>query len=366
MISFLDLQRINNSFEPQLSEEITRVVHSGYYLCGEETTRFEEEFALYCHTSYCVGVANGLDALTLILLAYQELGAMEKDDEVIVPANTFIATILAVIRAGMKPVFCEPSPETYNINVNRLESLITERTKAILPVHLYGQCAEMDVINKIAKKNNLKVIEDAAQAAGAVYKGKKTGNLGDAAAFSFYPSKNLGALGNGGAITSSDKNLADMVRSLANYGCLQKYKHVQKGINSRLEEIQSVALSVKLKRLNDDNNRRRAIAKRYLKGIDHPFITLPKVENWDSHVFHVFPIFCQRRDVLQSWLLKNGVQTHIHYPTPPHLQPALKEYEKHFLPVTEQIHREELSLPMSPMMTDAEVKAVIKAVNGFE
>ena len=366
MILYLDLQRINKSFEPQLSQELAKVASSGWYLFGEETERFEKEFAIYCDTSFCIGTANGLDALTLIFMAYKEIGIMQEGDEVIVPANTYIATILAVQRAGLKPVLCEPSPQTFTINPHRIESSLTPRTKAILPVHLYGQCADMGAISKIAKKHNLKVIEDVAQAPGAVYHNKRTGNLGDAAAFSFYPAKNIGALGDGGAVTTNDKHLATMIRSLGNYGTTEKHVHPYKGINSRLNEIQAAVLSLKLKRLDEDNERRRKIARRYLKEIDHPFITLPKIGNLKSHVFHIFPVFCQRRDVLQSWLLKNEIHTQIHYPIPPHRQGALKEYENSFLPVTEQIHREELSLPISPMMTDKEVKQVIDAVNRFE
>lgn len=365
MIPYYDLKRVNDSFEPELTDVVTRVVQSGWYLLGDKTREFEESFATYCQANHCVGVANCLDALTLILLGYRELGVMQQGDEVIVPANTFIATILSVIRAGLKPVFCEPSPDTFTINPVKVEQLLTSKTKAILPVHLYGQCADMEPILDIARNNHLKVIEDAAQAHGALYQGKRVGGLGAAAAFSFYPSKNLGALGDGGAVTTNDARLASIIHSLANYGSTEKYIHPYQGVNSRLDEIQAAVLSLKLRRLDADNNRRREIARRYMEEIVHPFILLPKVENWESHVFHVFPVFCQRRDMLQSWLAENGVQAQVHYPVPPHKQGALKGYNGFSFPVTEQIHREELSLPIYPVMTDEEVSRIIDGVNKF-
>lgn len=375
MIKYLDLQKINASFEPELSEALLRVSHSGWYLHGEATARFEEEFAAYCGTSYCVGTGNGLDALTLIFLAYRELGVMNAGDEVIVPANTYIATLLSILRAGLKPMLCEPSFETCNIDAAYAETLITPRTRAILPVHLYGRLADMKEICKLANRYGLKVIEDAAQAHGAVWnkglpgKGNhplRAGNLGDAAAFSFYPAKNLGALGDGGAITTHDARLAATVRSIANYGSTEKYVHRYQGINSRLDELQATVLNVKLGRLDEDNKRRRRVACRYMKEIKNPEVILPQMATEaDAHVFHIFTIFTPGRDRLREHLEHYGVQSLIHYPIPPHRQGALSAYASLSLPVTERIHREELSLPMSPLLTDEEINSVVTAVNTF-
>lgn len=366
MIKYFDLQRISDSFEPELSEVVTRVVRSGWYLQGEENRAFEEAFAHYCGTKYCIGAGNGLDALTLIFLAYCEQGVMKPGDEVIVPANTYIASILAVVRAGLKPVFCEPSLQSCNIAPERIEALITPRTRAILPVHLYGRCADMQPIQEIAERHHLKVIEDAAQSHGAMFQGKRTGNLGDAAGFSFYPAKNLGALGDGGAVTTNDESLAAMIRSIANYGSSVKYVHLYKGINSRLDELQAAVLRLKLSRLDADNGQRRLIARRYLDEIKNPLLTLPVIDDWEQHVFHIFPVFSPYRDRLQAYLKEEGIQAQIHYPIPPHRQGALAEYSALALPVTEQIHREELSLPMSPLMSGGEVDAVIAALNRFK
>ena len=283
----------------------------------------------------------------------------------IVPANTYIASILSVVRAGLKPVFCEPSFDSCNIAPEAIETLINSRTKAILPVHLYGRCADMQPILNIAASYRLKVVEDAAQSHGAVYHGKRTGNLGDAAGFSFYPAKNLGALGDGGAVTTNDQQLAAMIRSIANYGSSAKYVHLCKGINSRLDELQAAVLRLKLARLDVDNERRRNIACRYLDGIKNPLLTLPSVDDWKQHVFHIFPVFSSCRDRLQAFLAAEGIQAQIHYPIPPHKQEAFTEYSSLSLPVTERIHREELSLPMSPLMTDEEVDTVIAALNRF-
>lgn len=366
MIKYFELQRISDSFEPELSDVLVRVIRSGWYLQGEENRLFEEAFASYCGTTCCVGVGNGLDALTLIFMAYCELGEMKPGDEVIVPANTYIASILAVIRAGMKPVFCEPSLASCNIDPEKIEPLITSRTRAILPVHLYGRCADMQPLKAIAERYRLKVVEDAAQAHGAVYNGKRTGSLGDAAGFSFYPAKNLGALGDGGAVTTCDESLAAMVRSIANYGSSAKYVHSHKGINSRLDEIQAAVLRLKLSRLDIDNERRRMIACQYIAGIRNPLLSLPQIDDGEQHVFHLFPVFSSCRDRLQAFLTEAGIQTQIHYPIPPHKQGALAEYASLSLPVTEKIHREELSLPMSPLMTGEEVRQVINAINRFE
>lgn len=366
MIKYFDLQRISASFEPELSEVVACVVRSGWYLQGEENRAFEEAFARYCGVEHCIGVGNGLDALTLIFMAYCEQGVMQPGDEVIVPANTYIASILAVVRAGLKPVFCEPSFQSCNIDPGKIESLISPRTKAVLPVHLYGRCTDMKPICEIAARHHLKVVEDAAQSHGAVFHGKRTGNLGDAAGFSFYPAKNLGALGDGGAVTTNDETLATMIRSIANYGSSAKYVHLYKGINSRLDELQAAVLRLKLPRLDEDNERRRIIAHRYLDEIKNPLLTLPRIGSWEQHVFHIFPVFSPCRDRLQAYLAENEIQAQIHYPTPPHKQGALSEYSTLSLPVTEKIHREELSLPMSPLMTDGEVDAVVAALNRFE
>lgn len=365
MLAYYDLKRVNDSFEPDLTRVVTGVVQSGWYLQGDETRNFENAFATYCKNSFCIGTSNGLDALTLIFMAYREMGLMQEGDEVIVPANTFIASILSVMRAGLKPVLCEPSATTYNLNPAKIRPLINSRTRAVLAVHLYGQCADMEPIQEIAFRHNLKVVEDAAQAPGALYKGRRVGGLSNAAAFSFYPSKNIGALGDAGAVTTNDKSLAAVVRSLANYGSTQKYVHAYRGANCRMDEIQAAVLLLKLRRLDADNNRRRDIARRYLQEIEHPFVLLPKVDNFESHVFHIFPVFSQRRDMLQTWLARNEIQTQVHYPIPPHKQKALSEYADCTFPVTEQIHREELSLPLYPAMTDDEVTRVIETVNAF-
>ena len=365
MIPYYSLQQISDSFQPELSEVIGQVTQSGWYLQGSENKQFEDSFADYCGTSYCVGVGNGMDALSLIFMAYQAMGVMQQGDEVIVPANTCIATIIGILRGGLKPILCEPTLESCNIDAEKIESLITNRTKAILPVHLYGRCANMEAISLIAKKHHLKVVEDCAQAHGAIYRDKRVGHWGDAAGFSFYPSKNLGALGDGGAVTTNDKELANLVRTLANYGSSAKYVHDFMGINSRLDEIQAAVLNLKLKRLDEDNNRRRYVAKRYLEGIKNKAVRLLSVDDWDANVFHIFPIFCAERDRLQTYLTEAGIQTLIHYPIPPHQQKALIDYRTLSLPITEQIHREELSLPMSPLLTDSEIDQVIKAVNRF-
>lgn len=365
MIKFLDIKRITDSFEPGLSQEIQRVVSSGWYLQGKEVERFEQEFATYCGTKHCIGVANGLDALVLILRAYMELGVIGEGDEIIVPANTYIASILAISRNNLKPVLCEPDMKTYLMDEKRIESLITERTKAIMIVHLYGQVSDMNAINSIAKKHNLKVIEDSAQAHGAIYKDKRVGNLGDASGFSFYPGKNLGAMGDGGAITTNDDLLANAVRTLANYGSSVKYVFQYKGINSRLDEIQAAILSYKLKWLDEDNDKRRHIAHIYTERIENPLVILPQIQDYERHIFHLFPIRCKYRNRLQQYLKECGVETLIHYPIPPHKQEAYKEWNNESYPITEQIHGEILSLPISPAMTEEEVKEVVEVVNRF-
>lgn len=365
MIKYCDLKRINDTHADELNRAMLRVAASGWYILGEECRRFEKHFSEYCGCCHCIGVGNGLDALTIILLAYKELGTMTEGDEVIVPANTYIATILAVVNAGLKPVMCEPDLATFNIDPEKIESLITKRTRAIMPVHLYGLAAEMESINAIAKKHSLKVIEDAAQAHGALYNGKFTGNLGDAAGFSFYPGKNLGALGDGGAITTNDSRLAEVARAIANYGSYQKYVNRYNGINSRLDEIQAALLDVKLKYLDVENERRREIAQRYITGITNPYISMPSVAELQRHVFHVFAAMTPFRKELQEHLRANGIETLIHYPVPPHRQEALKEYSGLSLPKTERIHNEELSLPCNPALGDDEVSYIIEAANCF-
>ena len=365
MIKYYDLKKVTESHEPQISQAISRVVGSGWYILGNEVKDFEQQFAQYCGCAHCIGTGNGLDALTIIMLAYKEMGIMQDGDEIIVPANTYIASILSILQAGLKPVLCEPRWESCNINPDRIEELVTPRTKAIMAVHLYGRCADITSIERIAKKHSLKIIEDSAQAHGATINGRRTGNLGDASGFSFYPGKNLGALGDGGAITTNDKELADTARAIANYGSQKKYVNIYKGVNSRLDEIQAAILSVKLKSLDADNERRIAIAEKYNAGIDNTLITLPQTDNRKGHVFHIYPIFCKEREKLQQHLLANGIETIIHYPIPPHKQEALKEFNSLELPITERIHDEELSLPCNPAMSNDEVTKVIEVINSF-
>lgn len=366
MVKFLDLQKITSKYSDEIQEAVTRVIDSGWYLQGQENEQFEKEYSSYIGVNYTIGCANGLDALIWIFRAYLELGIFQKGDEVIVPANTYIASILALTENGLKPVLVEPDLNTYQIDSSKIESAITERTKAILIVHLYGQCAYTDQIGELCRKYNLKLVEDNAQAHGCLFQGRKTGALGDAAGHSFYPGKNLGALGDAGAVTTDDKELAETVRSLANYGSRRKYVFQYMGRNSRLDEIQATVLRVKLKYLDQDLSLRKAVAKYYLEHITNPEIILPKIENWDSHVFHIFPIRCTRRDELQAYLTENGIQTLIHYPIPPHKQKCYKEWNDLPFPITEQIHREELSLPMSPLLTEEEVHEVVSVLNNFK
>ena len=366
MIKYLDLQRLNAGFEPELSKAVQRVAHSGRYILGTELKAFEEEFSTYCGVQHCLGVGNGLDALTLILQAYCMLERMRPGDDVIVPANTFIATILAIARAGLTPVLCEPQWDTANIDPVQCEKLITPRTKAIVAVHLYGRVAPMNELKAIAKKHNLILIEDAAQAHGATLGGKKTGSLGDAAGFSFYPGKNLGALGDGGAVTTNDKDLADMVMALRNYGSTEKYIFPYPGANSRLDEIQAAVLRVKLKSLDEQNDIRRRIAWRYIEEMKNPLIELPLFDVAEEHVFHIFPVFSPERDRLRRYLSDRGIETIVHYPIPPHMQRSMFRYADAHLPITECLHREELSLPLSPVLTKNEITAVIDAINEFK
>jgi dTDP-4-amino-4,6-dideoxygalactose transaminase len=363
MIKFLDLHKINESYEALFQDKLKLVLDKGWYILGNEVEQFENHFADYCGTKFCIGVGNGLDALTLIFKAYIELGKLQKGDEIIVPANTYIASVLAIMQADLVPVLVEPDEKTFNLNANLLVEKITSKTKAILVVHLYGQLAEMEKINYLANEHGLLVIEDAAQAHGAKLKDKKAGNLSDAAGFSFYPSKNLGALGDGGAITTNDSELAKILFLLRNYGSEVKYYNDFIGVNSRLDELQAAFLNVKLPHLDAGNAKRVAIAKRYLNEITNDKIILPFFDNSQNHVFHLFVIRTKNRNELQQYLKDNGIQTQIHYPIPPHNQKALTHLNHLTFPLTEQIHDEVLSLPMSPVMSEVEVDFVIKIVN---
>lgn len=363
-VPFLSLKSITDKYAQEIHDAVTRVLDSGWYLQGAENEKFENSYAGYIGTSCCVGVANGLDALTLIFRAYIEMGAMQPGDEIIVPANTYIASILAITRNGLVPVLVEPDIRTYQIDSDRIEEAISPKTKAILIVHLYGKCAYTEKIGKLCEQYHLKLVEDNAQAHGCIYRGRRTGSLGDAAGHSFYPGKNLGALGDGGAVTTDDQELADTVRTLANYGSVKKYVFQYQGLNSRLDEIQAAVLSVKLKYLDEDNQNRIEIANRYIKGIVNDRIILPQENTYEfENVFHIFPVRTKERDDLQNYLKEHGIQTLIHYPIPPHKQQAYREWNDISLPIAEEIHRTELSLPMSPVLTKMETDYVIKVLN---
>lgn len=362
MVKFLDLQKINEQYRGEIDEAIKNVLDSGWYLLGKQDEKFEKNFAEYCGTKHCIGVANGLDALRLIIKAM----GFKEGDEIIVPANTYIASILAISDNGCTPVLVEPDINTYNIDPELVEEKITDKTKAILVVHLYGRVVEMQKIWDLAKKYNLKVIEDSAQGHGAIYQGKRTGNLGDASGFSFYPGKNLGCLGDGGAVTTNDDDLAQKIRALRNYGSHVKYHNIYQGLNSRLDEIHAAVLDVKLNYLDADNQKRSEIAKYYLANIKNPLVVLPDFKEEKSHVWHVFVVRIENRDEFQKYLTEKGIQTLIHYPIPPHKQEAYKELNHLSFPITEKIHREIISLPISPVMTAEEIKQVVDAVNGYK
>lgn len=364
-IPFLDIKKINSQYRHELKEACTRVIDSGWYIMGEELDLFEKEFSDYCGTSYTVGVANGLDALTLVLRAWKELGKIKNGDEVIVPANTYIATILAITENKLIPVLVEPDFGTYNISLDLIIKAITAKTKVILPVHLYGLLAEMPGIMDIAQRYNLLVLEDAAQSHGASLNGKKAGCWGHAAGFSFYPGKNLGAIGDGGAVTTNDEELSLTVRALGNYGSMKKYENTYIGLNSRLDEIQAAILRVKLPFLDKEINKRREIAHTYLNKINNIKIVLPHWAIEEQHVFHLFVVLCPDRDKLQEHLAGNGIQTLIHYPTPPYKQKAYIDLNQYSYPLTDQIHNQVLSLPISPVMTKDEVELVITIVNSY-
>jgi len=366
MIKFLDLQKINLAHQSEIEERLLSTFRSGWYLLGNETFNFENNLKKFIGVENAIGVANGLDALRLIFRAYIELGIMQKGDEVLVPANTYIASLLALTDNDLVPVLVEPTIESYNIDISKIEAKITSKTKAILIVHLYGQIVFSEELQGIAKKHNLKIVEDNAQAIGASFNGVKSGNLGDAAGFSFYPGKNLGALGDAGAVTCKDDTLAKTIRALANYGSNEKYVNTFQGLNSRLDEIQASVLDVKLKYIDEENQRRREIAEKYCEKIKNEKITLPILpENSEEHVWHLFVIRTKERQALQDYFTENGIQTLIHYPIPPHKQGAYKSMNDLSFPITEQIHDEVLSLPVSPVMTDDEVSRVIEAINKF-
>ena len=366
MIPFLDLKKINEKYEPELIKKIIKVIKSGWYIKGNEVNSFENEFADYCGTKYCTGLGSGLAALTLILKAYIQIGEMKEGDEIIVPSNTYIATILSITENKLKPVLVEPELDTYLINPIEIEKKINSSTKAIMIVHLYGQTCKMDEINNLAKKYDLKLIEDSAQSHGAKYNDKLSGNLGAVAAFSFYPGKNLGALGDAGAITTNDELLNETVKTLANYGSIKKYENKFKGVNSRLDEIQAGVLRVKLKYLNEEILTRQKIAKNYLVNITNKQIILPFVQQKSTHVWHLFVVRNINRYRLKSYLLKNGIETLIHYPIAPHKQLAFKEWESESYPISEKIHNEVLSLPMGSFLSKDKQDKIIEIINNYE
>lgn len=366
MVKFLDLQKINLAHQHEIEEKLIAAFRSGWYLLGKEVKAFEENLAKYIGTDYAVGVANGLDALRLILRAYIELGIMQKGDEIIVPANTYIASVLAISDNGLVPVLVEPDIENYNIDISKIEEKITNKTKGIMIVHLYGRVVFSEKLKNMATKHSLKIIEDNAQAIGAEWNGVKTGNLGDAAGFSFYPGKNLGALGDAGAVTTSDEELAKTIRALANYGSNEKYINIYRGLNSRLDEIQAAILGVKLNYIDSENSRRREIAERYVSEIKNDHIILPELpENEKEHVWHLFVIRTAEREKLQNYLTKNSIQTLIHYPIPPNKQEAYREMNHISFPITDKIHDEVLSIPISPVMSNEDIEKVIDIINSF-
>ncbi|WP_452223745.1 DegT/DnrJ/EryC1/StrS family aminotransferase [Lacinutrix chionoecetis] len=366
MIKFLDLHKINARFETEFEKEFQLFLDSGHYVLGAGVSTFETNFAAYCGTKHCIGVSNGLDALILIFKAYIQLGKLKVGDEVLVPSNTYIATIIGVIEAGLKPVLVEPNANTFNCEASTLEQCISKKTKAILIVHLYGQLAEMQALLKLAKQNNLLLIEDAAQAHGAEDKeGKKAGNLGHASGFSFYPSKNLGALGEAGAVTTNDTELATVISELRNYGTVSKYENIRLGVNNRLDDLQARFLNIKLQKLDADNERRREIAKTYILKIKNDKVKLPFYDGSKNHIFHLFVVLVDDREKFMNFLAANNIQSAIHYPKPPHKQKALKVFSALQFPVTEYIHNSCVSLPISPVLTDKDVEQVITIINTY-
>jgi dTDP-4-amino-4,6-dideoxygalactose transaminase len=367
MIKFLDLQGLNKQYSDEIKNITNEVIDSGWYLLGDKVKKFENSFAKFVGTEFVIGCANGLDALRLILRAYIEMGVMKHGDEVIVPANTYIASLLAITDNNLVPVLVEPNIVSYNLDIDKIEEVITNKTRAIMTVHLYGQISFNEELKKIAVKNNLKIIEDNAQAIGAKYKNLNSGNLGDAAGFSFYPGKNLGALGDSGAVTTNDKELAKIIRAIANYGSEVKYENKFSGLNSRMDEIQAGILSIKLKYLDDENAKRKGIAQYYLNHINNPEIILPEIINGnsDSHVWHLFVIRTERRDELKEYLEKNKVQTVIHYPIPPHKQKCYEKLNNLKFEITEKIHKEVLSLPISPILVEKDMVRIVDLINKF-
>ena len=366
-VSFLSLKDITAKYANETHSAVQRVVDSGWYLQGQENERFECHYADFIGTKFCIGCGNGLDALIWIYRAYIELGVMQPGDEVIVPANTYIASVLAITENGLKAVLVEPDPTTLEIDANLIEAAITHRTKSLLLVHLYGRCAYTEEIGEICRKHNLKLVEDNAQAHGCKYKGQRTGSIGEAAGHSFYPGKNLGALGDGGAVTTNIKELADCIRALANYGSSKKYVFKYRGRNSRLDEIQAAVLDVKLRHLDEDNRLRQQVAAYYYDHINNPLIVLPMRLPNENNVYHLFPVLCERRNELQQHLTEHGVQTLIHYPIPPHLQDCYAEEWKGLnLPITERLACQELSLPISQVMAISDAEAVVELINAFK
>lgn len=365
-VPFLDLKKINSQYQKELKAACAEVIDSGWYIRGKYVSEFENAFASYCGTSDCVGVANGLDALTLTLRAWKELGLLTDGDEVIVQANTYIASILAITENNLVPILVEPCNSTFNLTPVNIQAAITSKTKVILPVHLYGQISPMNEIMALAEKHNLLVLEDCAQSHGAMLNSKKCGAWGHAAAFSFYPGKNLGALGDGGAVTTNDSQLAETIRALGNYGSHEKYKNVYQGVNSRLDEMQAAMLSVKLNYLDDETRRRQKIASSYIAEINNPLVQLPEISENEGHVWHLFVIKTAYREELAKYLLAEGIQTLIHYPLPPHKQEAYKQWNELSLPITEKIHQQVLSLPLDPTMSEQSIQRVISVVNSFK
>lgn len=365
MIPFIDLKKSHAQYREEIEEAVLRVINSGWYILGREVEEFENRFADFCGVKYCIGVASGLDALQLIFRSYNELGEIRDGDEVLVPANTYIASILSISNNNLVPVLVEPDINTYNIDTSKIEEKITAKTRAILAVHLYGQAAEMEAILKTAKKNNLIVIEDAAQAHGAIYKDKHTGSLGDAAGFSFYPGKNLGAMGDAGAVCTNNKLLAEKVSEIRNYGSNAKYYFSCKGTNNRLDEMQAAILKVKLNYLESDNEKRREVANYYLNSIKSEKVILPESKSALSHVWHLFVVRTAMRDEFQSYLEQNKIQTLIHYPIPPHKQQAYKELDHLSFPITEKIHREVLSIPVSSVLERYEQEKIVDVINKY-
>jgi dTDP-4-amino-4,6-dideoxygalactose transaminase len=365
-ISFIDIKEINLQYETEFKIAFDELLQSGWFLLGKKIEEFEQNFAKYCGTKHCIGVANGLDALILIFEAYKSMGLLSENDEIIVPSNTYIASILAISKAGLKPILVEPNLDDYLLNPTKISEAITSKTKAILVVHLYGQVCNMGQINSIAKENKLLVIEDSAQSHGAIFDKKRAGNLGDAAGFSFYPAKNLGALGDGGAVTTNNDQLAEAIKCIRNYGSKIKYEHLEKGINSRLDEIQAAFLSIKLKNLDADNQKRREVAQYYLKNITNKAIVLPIVNQPEGHVWHVFVVRVEDRQHFQKYLTSHGIQTVIHYPKSPHKQLAYKELGDLWLPISDQIHKEIISLPISQLIEESDLKYIVEKVNKYQ